>query len=399
MKKLALLLIPALLALSACKQQPVTPSGSSGEQPSSETSSSEEPRIPTIDDLIETSTEGKYRITVTIENYNNGDFHDRVSYRVTRDGDKLFREDGVKVEEEFEYSPEMYGVLTGPGEGETYSLINDCWVIEPEVYDEIYDGFGIFLDITNWFIDIRDGVDYTWTFNEETNQYHGESEDKSFEADVQLVPGFYSSFNVHIVHDEEYESYFWFEADLLGEVEVVLPEITANRIVDDMWAVRDAYMNASSFTMSLEEKREGYTRVYLYKIAYDSEENTITLKVVNYDETVRYYRSANNKYYSKTPNTDWEEIDEDTFEEAEERLFDVCELLECPSPEIFARAAKVIHYEPGDMQLLFEDDENENEVDTLQYDASTYELHTYISDRTNEKFTYQYSDFNNTVID
>lgn len=397
MKKLALLLIPALLALSACKQQPVTPSGSSGEQPSSETSSSEEPRIPTIDDLIETSTEGKYRITVTIDDYDNGDFHGRVSYRVTRDGDKLFREKGVKVEEEFEYSPQMYGVLTGPGEGETYHLINDCWVVAPEVYDEIYRGFGVFSDITNWFIDIRDGVDYTWTFNEETNQYHGESEDKSFEADVQLVPGFYSSFNVHIVYDDELESYFWFEADLLGEVEVVLPEITANRIVDDMWAVRDTYMRAFSFTMSLEEKREAYTRVYLYKIAYDSEENTITLKVVNYDETVRYYRSANNKYYAKTPNTDWEEISEDTFEEAEERLFDVRDLLECPSPEVFAQVAKVIHYEPGDMQLLFE--ENENEVDTLQYDASTYELHTYISDRTNEKFTYQYSDFNNTVID
>ena len=397
MKKLTLLLIPALLALSACKQQPVTPSGSSGEQPSSETSSSEEPRIPTIDDLIETSADGKYRITVTVDDYDNGDFHDRVSYRVTRDGDKLLRESGVKVEEEFEYSPEMYGVLTGPGEGETYSLINDCWVIEPEVYDEIYRGFGIFQDITNWFTDIRDGVDYTWTFNEETNQYHGESEDKSFEADVQLVPGFYSSFNVHMVYDEQYESYFWFEADLLGEVEVVLPEITANRLTDDMWAIHDTYMNASSFTMSMEEKREDYTRVYLYKFVYDSEEDTTTLKVVNYDETVRYYRSANNKYYSKTPDTDWEEIDEGAFEDVERRLYEVCDLLECPSPKVFAEFAKVTHYEPGDMQLLFED--NDNEAVTLKYDASTYELHTYITEKITEKFTYQYSDFNNTVID
>ena len=48
MKKLALLLIPALLAMTACKPEtPVT--SSSQDQPSSE-SSSEEPAIPTIDE-------------------------------------------------------------------------------------------------------------------------------------------------------------------------------------------------------------------------------------------------------------------------------------------------------------------------------------------------------------
>ena len=89
MKKLTLLLIPALLALSACKPTPVNPS-SSGDEPSSQSSSEAPLPIPTIDELIESSTNGKYRITVTIDDYDNGEFHDRVSYRITRDGDSIF---------------------------------------------------------------------------------------------------------------------------------------------------------------------------------------------------------------------------------------------------------------------------------------------------------------------
>ena len=398
MKKLTLLLIPALLALSACQ------GGGSSINPSSE-SSSESPRLPTIDELIDASADGKYQLTAIIENYDDGELDERFSYRLSRDGDKLYREAGVEDGEEFEYEPEMYGVLTGLGEGETYVLINDVWVIEPDVHDKIYEGFGFFMDVTNYFIDIKDCFDNDWTFDEENAQYHGVNKEgfDPFEATVQLVPGFFSTFNIHVSGDG-FDQRLYLKAAYLNEIEVVLPEVTANKITDDMWAVNVTYMSAISFTMSLEEKVhndfEDYERSYLYKMVFDPETITTTLKAVYPDESIRYFRCVDGEdYYAKTPSTDWEEIDESDFESAMQPLFEIKEFLSCPSPEIFARFAILLHFAPGDLQIIFP--ESDDEHVTLKYDPETYVPITYISEKPiyGEINAYQYSDFNNTVID
>ena len=285
MKKLALLLIPALLAMTACKPEtPVT--SSSQDQPSSE-SSSEAPAIPTIDELIDAVLADSFTATVVIKNYDQGQFHDDTIAQLLKDGNKMARRSGESDGgDSYVFEDEFFGVLEGE-DLTSYYLKNGYWLATNEYVDEVGAAFEFIDELVDIFEDVKTGLNNDWVYNQERATYYGKSRkgaEIKFDCKLALCPGFFSSINVTIedTRDGYKQNTFVTISDHNATV-VNLPETPISDIADKLNVLGAKGKTLTNF-------RVDYS--YLMEFSEEDEELLVPREETKYEVLTTVYPTA-----------------------------------------------------------------------------------------------------------
>ena len=399
MKKLALLLIPALLALSACnnKSNPVNPS--SGELPSSETSSEEPPRMPTIDELMEATKDGDYELTITIEDYDEGRLHDIVSYKVRKEGLKVayLNSEYDEHAQKFVYEEQYYGNVVNE-EVVSYYQENGHWLYVEDGIDEVESAYSLVGELLEIFDDIKTQEVYEWTSDAEHGTYHGEGRRSgvNFEGDLQLDIGFFSS--LHIVtedREDEYRQITDITASKFGTAKVNLPETPLSEIFVSMGNIATAMNHLNSYTIKCVQGETSYVgkvqifrdaRYMLIEWTYDG--HTTLLKDEWDDHGIDSY------YIYNFGGDQWQTTTKEVFESISSLIFVSDELNAYGDQDEFAQdVAEVVEWKDGEFSLSLES----AIILDVKFDANTYVL-SEMNVNGNNPTTYSYSNINSTEI-
>ena len=178
MKKLTLLLIPALLAMTACKPTPAPVNPSSGgepssEQPSSESSSSEEPWVaPTIEELLDAISNDSYELLAFQSDFEGQDEVDSMCGNVRKEGTSRDFNIEYQTPADLHHTPlefeTDYFINCHNDYYSIYTLENDFWVSSHIFVKSRSDDNPVALDIIDSvyevIADIEEGEQYDWTY-------------------------------------------------------------------------------------------------------------------------------------------------------------------------------------------------------------------------------------------
>ena len=415
MKKLTLLLIPALLVLTSCKNEPVTPASSSGELPSSESSSEEPaPTIPTPRELMSYFTNDSFALDVTQVQYGiEGEPISEDSFTLHKEGDLV----NTNLEILAPYEEEGLRTLCFANVKENadvtyYYQVGENWIKEPyEFYSRraknpLEIAADLLMSTYDLFADIEVGEEFAWTYDEENAIYHGEDDVHGVYATLELCLGFFSGLEVEVNYEDEH-LVTTINASGHKSTRVVLPETPVSEMFDAMYNMFQLLDSCNSYTVncnySFIDHDATVTRNYLYELVRDGEEGDMEVKLVVDNDSTFYYRrdAEESKYYWKQAGGEWTEFSEEEFYEAVSGAFEVFDFLSCPDQEILAAVTReVVECVPGSFSFVMSP-VREALIRTLSctYDVDTYEIKTFKEETADYTTLLTFSNINNTVID
>ena len=433
MKKLTLLLIPALLALTACQKgggssEPVNPS-SSGELPSSESSSEEPAPIPSIDALLGFLENDSFTVDCAQKEYEGAELTDSEISQVRKDGTR----DNLDVEylipvgsERRAVELETFYFVHAEGDDITmYYQENGFWISSSMPTRRVM-RYPIALEMLNSIsflaYDINANEEYTWTYDEEAATYHGVSDglDAHSEVSFELCSGFFSRIEVLVEYTEEEVDHTIITTITASEhntTEVELPATPVSEIFDAMCGMFNVLKNASSFTVERDiHVVEGdYSQNIVFYVTYDSDIEQIDVKAIINNAYVYYYRQTYDEgsysYAYRTPATDWTSMTDEEFSSAISGAFEICNFVNCQRPDSLARAIiELIECVPGTFSFKMGDIGEDLDLSlsrralllttlTCTYNPSTYEMRSVVAENAEVRRSYTVTNINKTIID
>ena len=346
MKKLALLLIPALLAMSACNDTPVIPS-SSGEQPSSESEASSEPapEYATVPEAITMLQEGSYQVDLLLEIYGDDD-EEKASdeLRLIVQDKKL---QGLSLSNGGGFVTLGYLDFSDDDTPVTYYQYNGQWLKDEGLFDPIKDIYEDLVVVYNMFVDIeRPTMMDEWTYDAQTGIYHGVGETSMETVDVyvQMTKTFFSEIKMLTVQKSNgMHGDITFTVSNVGTAEVVFPDTPVTDIFDKCTFAASKFRTVTSFTTevthyaeadgSVIDNRGARYSVMIEK--YFTEDQYLYLHIVKKETAslTSYYLGwyladgsgqGGSKYNNNTG--EWEDIETSQFENEVGDIFFVEEL-------------------------------------------------------------------------
>ena len=416
MKKLTLLLIPALLVLTSCKNEPVTPASSSGELPSSESSSEEPaPTIPTPRELMSYFTNDSYALEVTQAEYGIED--EPISedeFTLHKEGDLL----NTNLEILAPYEEEGLRTLCFANVKENadvtyYYQVGENWIKEPFEFhprrakNPLEVVADLLMSTYDLFADIEVGEQFAWTYDEENAIYHG-NDGEGVYVTLELCLGFFSTLEVEVNFEDDH-MVTTVNASGHKSTRVVLPETPVSEMFDAIYNMYSLLDSCYSYTVSCNysyiDNDATVTRNYLYKLVRDDETGDMDIKLVVDNDSAYYYRrdAEENKYYWKAAGGEWTEFSEDEFYEAVSGAFEVFDFLSCPDQEVLAAVtSEIVECVPGSFSfVMIPPRESLSMTRTISctYDTDTYEIKTYKEETADYTTLLTFSNINNTIID
>ena len=247
MKKIVLLLIPALLMFSACQ------GGGSSINPSSGESSSElppEPTYPTPSELLERATNDSFTVTINITCYSGGEFHDDGTYQIRKDGSKVSYLENILDNGNESFDEIFIGNKVGADQVDSYYKYNNHWLYTEDSVNEISRTYADFEDIVHMFYDIITGTECTWTYDEENHVYHGDGNepDKIYLVDIELCIGFFSSISI-ISDDGDLRDEIVMTISEHNRTIINIPNTPVTTLFNKLTVLADTYYGLTNFTL------------------------------------------------------------------------------------------------------------------------------------------------------
>lgn len=350
MKKTILVLLPALLLMSACKPAP-TPSpvdpSSGGEQPSSESGDSSEPlpEYATVPEAITMLQEGSYQLDLLIEIYDDND-EEKVGdeLRLLVQDKKL---QGLTFTNGRDFTTFGYLDFSDDDMPMTYYQYNGQWLKDEGLIDPIKDLYEDLEVVYNMFVDIeRPTMMDEWTYDAQTGIYHGVGETSMETVDVyvQMTKTFFSEIKMLTVQKSNgMHGDITFTVSNVGTTEVVFPDTPITDIFNKCTFAASKFRTVTSFTVeashfaqdgeSVIDNRAARYSVMIEK--YFTEDQYLNLYIVRKETALltSYYLGwyiaggsgqGGSKYNNNTG--EWEDISTSQFENEVGEIFFVGEL-------------------------------------------------------------------------
>ena len=403
MKKITLLLIPALLAVTGCKTTPITPSISSESSLSSTTELPPEPEYPTPEELLANFRKANFTLAIKIEDYNDGELGFYNSFRTLYDSNK------VEFKKHTPLVTTAYGIKHGDII-DSYYLVRNNWVlVEDYVTNDTSSAYGVFDSIDMAFADITVGALCHWSFDAENYIYHAESKTTSepFYLDVSLSKDFFSEI-LCTIKDGDYIRYMTITPTNYGRTRITLPDTPCNTIFDTLKEVGPTMRSLNSFDLTYVEMDAVSSEIFLqnhYVVKKVLEEKTIYVQVKTAEDTVLYrdrWDDNDEHVYHKTPfgREDWEEISYSTYLEATDTAFIGDNVDLYPDVDSFAYYVTNVGT-VSDSELEFTMKYGDEHVSDLIIfiDPSTHWVESASNTEDGVKHLYNYRNYNSVTLD
>ena len=422
MKKLTLLLIPALLAISACQGGGSSVEPSSSGAPSSEPSSSVEPSsseeplpIPTMEELILAYETNTFTLDLSRLSYDGDALTYDAYVEIQKDGEKVaYLEREVDEQGEYHYVPLAYGENVDY-EMYSYYQYEEHWLVKKGFVEGTETAQDVLSGIYSIFNDVEVGDEFEWTHDEEAAIYFGVKVEHGFrfECTIQLCPGFFSGIiykSIDVNNEDDYTINTFAVANYCSTV-VTLPETPVSYIFDSLNSMAASMRYVDSFTLDYEKvtytEHSSTSLTKNIKVVNDVANREVLVEVVmNNLPTHYFYKDSwdelgQHTYYAKENDGDWEEADYDRYQRVTSEAFTCYEIDSFDSQESLAAFIKhVVTCEEGNFTFDSETESLEffNSF-SFSFDTDTYEMKEMISRFAGLNEFYSYSGINSTEID
>lgn len=402
MKKITLLLIPALLALSACN---ITYSRiNSSKEPTSE-SSEEGPRFATIIEVISYLKRGKYEFNVKREKYisdlkDDGDiFLTKLNY----DSKKIEGFNYVENEDEGYYETSFFADDSGK---KYYSYIkeNGHWLKEVGMIPLVEESVTYLEMCDEIFNDIRHPTALTWNYDENKGLYTAEARDgnDTLTISLQLTKTFFSEFTISVYRDSD-TSYddIAITTNNVGEITVTLPETPVSTIYEDLHYISIYFQGVSSYSLNIHEvtyEEQPITRDVNVKVM-DSWSNRELLVEINIAGIASYFKDTwDNNYdhtYYRYVDEDWQVMTAEDYQTNTKKALFAHHLYDYKDQLEFAdNVSEVKKCENTEIGFVFVD----NSFLNVNFDEYYGNINEMQNGYGNHLDIYTYSNYGDTVI-
>ena len=309
MKKIILSLLPILLMMTACEGGgTVNPSG--GDEPSSETpsseSSSEEPQgFATIEEVFETLMDGSFTLDVKDEYYMTGDEEDKdvILHQLRVDQKKLEGLEYVEEDESGHFETVCFADFSDDETVYSYTKANGYW-LEEEGVPSLVGNIEEFLEMAyNVIFDIIHPSEVEWAYDEENGLYTGTltQETSVTTCSLQLTHTFFSELKIcYFETPNGLHNDVIIEATEVGTTVVVLPDTPISTICSGFNAFGNSFLNYESFTLDylLHTEMDGDVTsdehvIFEYQTFDTADIHAEVIKATQFDDPLDY------TYYTK----------------------------------------------------------------------------------------------------